>query len=373
LKDFDLTYISIDSISEGVGSSQILTLIEELAKFKMSISLITLEKKDTPLEIVRRLEVAKVNWIRLEFGRPGIIGGFLRLFRLIRVIPASQVIHGRSDIPTLAGILSMKGPVLWDVRSLWGQQRSLIRVRRFNPIITFLLEKIENFNARNSAAMSTLTQEVVPYLAKRHLKIPEIRCVVPTCVDLEKFSYKPLPKDGLHLLLSGSFNDYYDLDLMRQVILGFRRKQSLRVTWARDSASSAKVLGVGEDQIMSVLHSEMPNLVEKSHFGLVLCRTNSGPSLLAAMPTKAAEFWATGRPLLMTSGIGDLGFMCKEFKAGVVIEDGISIDQALDQLLLILLDPETPDRCRGLAIKYFDMQRAAKTYFEAYQQIKELD
>ncbi len=370
MKEFDLTYISIDSISEGVGSSQILTLIEELAKFKISINLITLEKKETPIEIVNRLEVAKINWTRLNFGRPGIFGGIVRLFRLILVVPPSRVIHGRSDIPTLAGILSKKGPVLWDVRSIWGQQRSLLRIRRFNPVITFLLEKIETFNARNSKAMSTLTHAVVPYLARKHSKIPVIRCVVPTCVDLEKFSYKPLPKDGLHLLLSGSFNNYYDLDLISQVILGFRRKQSLRVTWARDSSSSINALGVGEDQIMSVMHSEMPNLVEKSHFGLVLCKTNSGPSLLAAMPTKAAEFWATGRPLLMSSGIGDLGLMCKEFKAGVVIEDGISIDQALDELLLLLLDPETPDRCRGLATKYFDMQSAAKTYFDIYQQIK---
>ena len=370
MKDFDLTYISIDSISEGVGSSQILTLIEELAKFKMSISLITLEKKDTPLELIKRLEVAKVNWIRLEFGRPGIIGGIARLFRLIRVIPSSRVIHGRSDIPTLAGILSRKGSVLWDVRSLWGQQRSQIRIRRFNPSISFLLERIETFNAHYSTAMTTLTNEIMPYLLEKHRKVPKIRGVIPTCVDLEKFCLKPLPEGDLHLLLSGSFNKYYDLDMMREVIFEFKRIQNLRVTWAKDSSSHLEALGVGEDEIMSLMHSEMPKQVEKSHFGLVLCKTNSGPSLLAAMPTKAAEFWATGRPILMSSGIGDLGFMCKEFKAGVIIENNKSIGQAIDQLLLLLLDPETPNRCRDLATKYFDMQTAAKTYFDIYQQIK---
>ena len=40
--DFDLTYVTVDSLSEGVGSSQIVPLMKLLGKAGLSINLISL-------------------------------------------------------------------------------------------------------------------------------------------------------------------------------------------------------------------------------------------------------------------------------------------------------------------------------------------
>ena len=51
-KKFDVTYLSVDSIQEGVGSSQITPLILGLARNGRRVCLITLEKEKPPQELV---------------------------------------------------------------------------------------------------------------------------------------------------------------------------------------------------------------------------------------------------------------------------------------------------------------------------------
>ena len=42
--DYDLTYVTIDSVSEGVGSSQIVPLLRNLSRAGLRIQLISFEK-----------------------------------------------------------------------------------------------------------------------------------------------------------------------------------------------------------------------------------------------------------------------------------------------------------------------------------------
>ena len=134
-KTFDITYVSVDSIQEGVGSSQITPLILGLAKQGKQVCLITFEKIKPPKDLVEIFSRAGVEWVAKEFGKPGAIGGIVRLNSLRRSIPNSLVLHGRSDIATAAAIWSgVKAPVLWDVRSLWSDQRLLIGTAGWNSL-----------------------------------------------------------------------------------------------------------------------------------------------------------------------------------------------------------------------------------------------
>ena len=51
-ESFDLAYITIDSLSEGVGSSQIIPLISRLSKSGLKINLISYEKTNPSSELV---------------------------------------------------------------------------------------------------------------------------------------------------------------------------------------------------------------------------------------------------------------------------------------------------------------------------------
>lgn len=369
MSQFDVAYLSIDSISEGVGASQILTLVEELSKLDMKISLLTFEKSSPPTWVEDRIRNSRIDWKPLAFAKHGTLAGVGRLGRLIRNVPDARVLHGRSDLPSLAGLLSRKGPVLWDVRSLWGEQRAILNPTQFKPGISTVLNKIEGIDAHRASAMSSLTRAVVPYLESRHGYLPPIRSVIPTCVDLDRFPLQPLPSGEINVLLSGTFNAFYDLDLMRNIISELKHRTNVNVVWARDSAAAKSELGVEESSVISLKHSEMPAAIAASHFGLALCKMNSGPSLLAAMPTKVAEFWATGRPVLVTAGIGDLDEMIKEHRVGVIITDTTKIDDALDELFVLLSDRETQARCRAVAERYFDIKQAAIDYSTIYSKL----
>ena len=123
MNEFDLTYVSSDSLSEGIGRSQIVPLLTSLSQKGFSVRLITLEKFPPAKELRQSIRDSGISWTVLDFGNQGIMGGVKRLILLKKSIGLTRLIHGRSDVAAFAGILSKKAPVVWDVRALWSDQR----------------------------------------------------------------------------------------------------------------------------------------------------------------------------------------------------------------------------------------------------------
>ena len=367
---FDLTYLSIDSIQEGVGSSQITPLILGLARDYRKVCLISFEKNKPGIDLINKFKVAGVEWKPREFGNVGALAGALRLNELRKSLPPSDVLHGRSDIPTVAAIWSkVEAPVLWDVRSLWSDQRKLIGTPGWNRFTAGGARILENFSANNSAAMTTLTAAVIPILEKRHSSLPLIREVIPTCVQTLKFTPTPMPKGPLVCLLSGTFNNYYDIDRTRQIIAAIRESVDLKVIWARAGESPATRLGVGEDSVVSASHSQMPNLVANSHFGMAICKEDDIESLAAAVPTKIGEFLASGRPVIVSRGIGDMEDILRGSNAGIIVSRDESLSQIGEQISSLVGAPGVEEQCRALALEHFDMGKAVTSYSKIYSKM----
>ena len=97
---------------------------------------------------------------------------------------------------------------------------------------------------------------------------------------------------------------------------------------------------------------------------------NAGPSLMAAMPTKIGEFLACGRPVVVNKGLGDMDQFFNEFDAGVILDGSPgNLAKAASQLIYLISDPETPQKCRALAEKYFSMEVGARKYLDLYSQM----
>lgn len=367
---FDLTYLSIDSIQEGVGSSQITPLILGLARNGKRVCLISFEKVKPDEDLVNQFKGLGIEWIPREFGKVGALAGVLRLNDLRKHVLPSDVLHGRSDIPTAAAIWSnIDAPVLWDVRSLWSDQRKLIGTSGWNQFTARGARTLENVSANNASAMTTLTSAVIPILAKRHAKLPIIRDVIPTCVQTSKFIPTPMPQGQLVCLLSGTFNNYYDVERTRQIITGIRKSLNLKVIWARAGEAPAMSLGVGEDLVISATHSQMPNLVANAHFGMAICKEDDLESLAAAAPTKIAEFFASGRPVIVSRGVGDMETLLRSSNAGITIGHSESVDHIGEQISSLVTDPGVEERCRALAMEHFDMTKAITSYSRIYSQM----
>lgn len=60
-ENFDLTYVTIDSLLEGVGSSQITPLISRLSNSGLKINLISYEKTEPPKDIVDHLRSIEIG------------------------------------------------------------------------------------------------------------------------------------------------------------------------------------------------------------------------------------------------------------------------------------------------------------------------
>jgi glycosyltransferase involved in cell wall biosynthesis len=114
----------------------------------------------------------------------------------------------------------------------------------------------------------------------------------------------------------------------------------------------------------------MAQLIPNYSFGVSICKIDAGPSLTAAMPTKIGEFLACGRPIVVNKGLGDMDDFIQEFDAGVILDgDPDNLKRSATKLIHLVLDPETPIRCRALAEKYFSMDVGANKYLDLYSQM----
>ena len=367
---YDLTYITIDSLSEGVGSSQITPLITLLANAGLKISLISYEKSNPGSEVTNHFKSIGVEWNVRDFGQNGLVGGIARLNNLRQEVPKTKLIHARSDIPAVSAIASQQAPVLWDVRSLWADQKIMIQKSHFGTISYPLYRGLESIAATKSLGMSTLTSAVVPILEQRHKVLPHLRTVVTTAVDLNRFQLSSVLPPKVRALFSGTFNDYYDLDLSRLFMQEFQKQVPAEIHWARPSESQRSEIGVGESRVLVGTQIGMAEMIPNYSFGVSICKLDAGPSLTAAMPTKIGEFLACGRPVVVNKGLGDMDQFLKEYDAGVIL-DGTprNLVESASKLSSLLLDPETPMRCRALAEKYFNMEEGSIKYLDLYSRM----
>lgn len=367
MAEFDLTYVSSDSLSEGIGRSQIVPLLIQLSAKGLSINLISLEKESPENYLRQNILESGINWKILDFGSRGLLGGVKRLISLKRSIGKTRLIHARSDIAALAGVLSGKAPVIWDARALWSDQRLFMTKNPILRIIYRAFRVIEWFLYKKSAAISTLSQAGLKALELRYKSAPNFSVVVPTSVDLMRFEFSKNMPQVLKALYSGTYNSYYDLATSKSFIDELQAICKIDVHWARPPESQTSNLGVGESKILTVSYNEMPGLISNYSFGDSICRHDAGISLSAVMPTKVAEFLSVGRPVVINKGLGDYDYLIRQYQAGVVIDlesDDLSVKA--QEMLDLISDPDTPRRCRELAEAHFSANQAVETYFNLY-------
>lgn len=370
MQDFDVSYLSIDSILEGVGQSQILPIIRLLAAKGLAIQLISCEKQAPPPEIRKELAHLGVSWEILNFGRPGLAGGMRRLFAIKSAIGNTKVIHARGDIPAFAGIISRRAPVLWDFRAFWSDQRLFMTNNLYLKLVYRLFRVVESFLYRKSAAITALSKSAITALEYRYRRPTKICAVVPTYVDLMKFKYVEKMPVMTRALFLGTYNRYYDLNTSRAFLTHLRSITNVQVGWARPLEAEAENLDIGESEVFPIESWEIPKLISEYSFGVSICNQDAGISMSAVMPTKIAEFLAVGRPVLINKGLGDYDHFIRSYRAGVVVDTETDcLDERSLELITLLEDPDTSRRCRQLAEEFFDSRDAVDKYIQLYRAI----
>jgi glycosyltransferase involved in cell wall biosynthesis len=370
----ELTYLTFDSLSEGVGRSQVLPYVERFAERGLDVVLHTMEKTRPQDEIVRRLDGAGVRWQPHPFGRHGPLGGVGRVARGGPMVRGASLVHARSDLPAASVLLARCPRWVWDVRSLWADQRIALGTLRSGSMEDRSLRRVERVAARRSSAVVTLTTAAIDVL--RALYGDEVAAkaeVVPTCVDLGLFVQTPMPQDEpMRLVFSGTLNRFYDLPLMLRLaeLVRRRRPVEVRVVTPGRTAWDRELAAWGVNRVAGA-SATIAEHVSGSHAGLSVCRLDAGVSLRAAAPTKLAEFLAGGRPVVVNRGLGDMDVLIDRFRCGVVVQ-GPEVDhleEAAEALEVLIADPDTPTRCREAAEAHFDLEQGVDRLVSIYRAI----
>lgn len=365
-----LTYLTMDSVAGGVGASQVLPYVRQLASAGLEVELHSFEPAlAQPLPVVG----PGIDWRPHRFGPPGQVAGLARIAVGAAAVRGRDMVHARSDLAAASALLGRPRAWLWDVRSFWVDQRIALGMVRPGSGVEQALRSIERRAAVRSSAITVLTRAAIGELARRHgTHVAAKASVVTTCVDLDRFALAPLPDRSLSLLLSGSYNGLYDLPTMLRLVAALRRLVSCDLTLIRPVATpwDEDVLAAG-GHIMSSTFADMPGHVAAHHAGLSVCRSAERQALVAAMPTKIGELLASGRPVVVSAGLGDCDDLLPGAGAGVVLQgtDAASVDRAAVQLMELLADPEMPQRCRRLAELHFNLATATSTLQAIYHRI----
>ena len=367
-----LTYLSVDSMSQGVGASQVLPYVEALSRKGMMVTLHSLEKGEPGATIAQRLESAGVRWHPHQWGRSGSMSGLARLVRGARYLRGAELVHARSDIPAGSALLARCRAWVWDMRGFWADERIAVGLLRPGSPQERLMRVIERGAARKAGAIVTLADAAIDVLEERHG--PHVRDkaeVITTCVDLDRFPASPMPPfDPLSVLLVGTLNHLYDVPLMLRLVEELRRRRPTEIValvpepspWdgtLRDAG--VEPYGVGGD--------EMPGRMAASHVGLSVRGAGGGVTLRGAMPTKIGEFLASGRPVIVNAGLGDLDRLLADHDCGVVITDDSdrSLRESADEVERLVADDGTAKRCRALAEATFDLDTGVTALLSVYE------
>jgi glycosyltransferase involved in cell wall biosynthesis len=242
-----------------------------------------------------------------------------------------------------------------------------------------IMRSIESASVRQAAAVTTLTAAAITELSSRHDGFdPRAATVVPTCVDLDRFSAAGLPPASpVVVLLSGSLNGLYDVPTTLCLIERLRAHSAVVIRHLRPASAPADAaldsLRASGTSIASVAFADMPGEIRSAHVGLSICHADLGAAISGAAPTKVAEFLACGRPVVVNAGLGDFDDLLTHHRAGVVLR-GTSedeLDRGAVELLNLLADPATPARCRALAEKCFDVDDAVDRLLAVYRRASE--
>jgi|1048.fasta_scaffold41898_2 glycosyltransferase involved in cell wall biosynthesis len=360
-----VTYLSIDSIDEGIGQSQILQLIKKIVKSGIKVKLVSFEKKQVRQDLITELELIGIEWQYFPFDDNFFFGTFKRLRILVKCICNTDVVHARGDIPALAALLSRKAPVLWDIRGMWSEQRIIIESNIIKKIVFRMFILLRRIMLNRVDSITTLSSVHDNYLIDKYGRVPLNRNVISTCVETEKFEIiKNMPKK-VNILISGTYNNYYDRESTSTFINEFSKKIENTIIWARPQETSEINIGDLEYSIINATYEQMPQIIADSSFGVAICKNTNGVASLGVMPTKIAEFLACGRPVVISENMGDYDKLLSEYKAGVVLRKG-NESEAVDEIIKLISDQKTSANCRKLASDHFDLNMGVKKYISLY-------
>ena len=378
---------------EPLGKSQVLSYLKKLS-VEYNIYLISFEKKNDSNDY-QCMQQAKLSmeedgiyWSPLCYHNKlktlstlyDILNGFVRACLLIKK-KKIDITHSRSYVATIIAYLLKKTfgtKYIFDIRGFWVDEKVESNSLSGSSILFRSLKKIEKSLFKDADVIVTLTNSSIPVIQNisSSILIQKIN-VIPTCVDLEKFSLSNhnnfSAEDKLVIGYVGSVGGMYDFKKVIQAVCYIQllvAKVELIVITKSDHLYVNKEIKNSIPQILdfkvfSSDYEDIPQYLNQMNIGIYFY--NRKNSKTGCAPTRLAEFLACGVPVIVNPGIGDQDDIL--FNSGNPVGASISnfndIDKALD---LVKLD-DIQQRCRNVASDKFSLSQGVAAYSKLYNSL----
>jgi glycosyltransferase involved in cell wall biosynthesis len=372
--------VSYDGMGEPLGRSQVLAYLFRLAA-EHEITLFSFEKPDADVQaLANELRERGIEWRPLSYHkRPPVLSTLLDVLAGCRAVRAAasrqrpDIVHVRSYVPALIALWARpktKAKLLFDIRGFWADERvegDIWPQRHWlYRGLYWIAKRCERRFFAEADAVVTLTEASVPVIRSWAKRSDLDVTVIPTCVDLTRFSLIEPRAEGARLTWCGSIGTWYRFDLVAP--LAERLGLPLYVITRQTELASA-TLGDMAATIEALPPDQVPGALRAGDVGLSLCVSSF--SKTASAPTRFGEYLAAGMPVIVTPGIGDLVSIVERHRVGVVLagEDDAALNAAAQAVAQLLEDPSLPDRCRETARELFDVEAGSRRYSEIYDRL----
>lgn len=403
-------YITYDGLLDPLGSSQILPYLYGINDPLKSIIVISFEKdqryKISYKELQNELLARNISWKPLQFtkgfGFLGKLWDFCKVYISAIKITLDKkidVVHARGHVAAqVASFLKslFKVKFIFDFRGLWADERIDKEGWNLDNILDAAqyryFKNKEKKLLKYSDHTIVLTKKVVNEIVKiANIKTTNIT-VIPCCADFNHFSLQTekkrlqirtllkIPENSLVFGYLGSIGPMYllkdylqFLELMHQENIGLEEnifgliitndlvmaEEVINENVSQELKENIMTLSATRDEVPKILHS-LDILV--SFISVTYARQ-------AASPTKIAESFATGIPVISNKGVGDVEEQVFAVEGGIVIDD--TSTKNLKQLILQIKGVLNLDRAniRLKAGEFLSLDIAIERYKDVYSKI----
>ncbi|MBL8909916.1 MAG: glycosyltransferase [Archangium sp.] len=392
-----LLYLTADGLLQPLGFSQVVRVVEGLARRGWEYDIFSLERgsdlrdERRVRELRLRLDAAGIGWRFAEYGEGG--GGRTAFDNEQRLVSAAVDFKGRgiharayhSAVAALAAWVARRTPYLFDTRCYWFDER-LEDGRWFTtPVRLGVARGIEHHLFSRAAGVVTLTELQADDVRGGRFGKPTQRSIlcIPTCADFDDFRRRPLSEVALPaeakerlsgkrvIALIGSINRSYLVDESIDLVKRFLRldaRAHLLVLSAQQDEYRTRLKGVEAERftITRANHDAMPQWLSLIEWGPLLLNPSS-PAKRASMPTKLAEYFASGVRPIQFGCNSELGDWVRRTGSGVALNDvtAETLESTAQWMANTPSEEALRERARVTAEQHFSLA----TGIERYEQV----
>ncbi|MBC7411760.1 MAG: glycosyltransferase [Bacteroidia bacterium] len=401
----NVLYLTYDGLTDNLGQSQILPYVFYLQKNGHQIHIISCEKtinfKLRYTTIKQLLADNNVQHTPLFYTkRPPVLSTVIDILKLLHTAKklhqqhSFDVVHCRSYIPALVGLYMKRKygvKFIFDMRGFWPDERvdgNLWNLK--NPlykIVYRFFKRKEKQVIQESNAIVSLTNAGLQEMQRWNYtpNIASKTTIIPCCADFNTFTITPyntalaeqlnIQPHNKVLCYLGSLGTWYMLEEMLDFFTQLKQHDSsyLFLIITTDDATIVKEgcanknIALENIRVTKANRNEITNYLSLVNLGISFIKP--AYSKLSSSPTKMAEMYACGIPLVCNEGVGDVALINSQYPLGVMVSELSTVEYtvAIAALQPLLTLPKQAIRTKAQTLLSLDI--AGQAYVNMYAQL----